>query len=47
MTIVVIDGVEYCLEQSPEEDDGDNTNKPSSNNSEIGVASHYKELSIS
>ena len=30
MPTVIIDGVEYCLELSPDEDDGDNTNKPSS-----------------
>ena len=42
MPIIVIDGVEYCLEQSPEEDEGDNTNKPSSDNRKVGIASHCK-----
>ena len=31
MSIVVIDGIEYCVETPPDEDDGDNSNKPSSN----------------
>lgn len=30
MDTVVIDGIEYCVETPPDEDDGDNRNKPSS-----------------
>jgi len=33
MSIVVIDGIEYCVEN--DEDDGDNSNKPSSESTEV------------
>ena len=42
MPTIVIDDIEYCLELSPDEDDGDNTNRPSTPNVEAEVASHYK-----
>ena len=29
MAILTEDGIQYCLETPPSEDDGDNTNKPS------------------
>ena len=29
MATIIIDGVMYCLELSPDEDNGDDTNKPS------------------
>jgi len=42
MPAIIIDGVEYCLELSPDEDDGGETNKPSPSNIEVEVTSHYK-----
>lgn len=43
MATVIIDGIEYCLEQSPDEDDGDNTNKPSTTEiTDVEVTSHCK-----
>lgn len=34
MSIVIIDGIEYCVETPPSEDDGDNSNNPSSDTCE-------------
>ena len=42
MSTIIIDGVAYCLELSPDEDDGDDTNKPSTSNIEVETANHYK-----
>ncbi len=42
MPIIVENGVEYCVELSPDEDDGDNTNRPSSPIAEVEVASYCK-----
>ena len=42
MSTIIIDGVEYCLELSPDEDDGDDANKPSTSNIEVEVANRYK-----
>jgi len=42
MSTIIIDGVEYCLETPPDEDDGDDANKPSTSDVEVEVASHYK-----
>lgn len=42
MPTIIIDGVEYCLELSPDEDNGDEANKPSISNTGVEVTSHYK-----
>jgi len=43
MPTVIIDGVEYCLATPPGEDDGDDTNKPTtSEKSEEVPVSHCK-----
>lgn len=47
MSTIIIEDREHCLEQSPEDDDGDNTNKPSSQDDKEGIVSHYKEVAIS
>ena len=45
MPTTIINGVEYCVEL--DEDDGDNTNRPSPPSIEAEVASHCKQASIS
>ena len=42
MPTLIEDGVEYCIELSPNEDDGDNTNKPSIDKTETKDISHCR-----
>jgi len=42
MPTIIENGIEYCLELSPDEDDGDNTNKPSTDIVDEAVVSHCK-----